>query len=81
MTITIIGMGGNVTARDALELGQAGASAVAVGTANVFKPTAALELVQGIEDALRARGAARFVDLIGRAHKVRRARRGEGGAG
>ena len=79
--IPIIGMGGIVTARDALEFVLAGASAVAVGTANFFNPTAALELVHGIEKALRSRGAQRFVDLIGRAHDAVGARRGEGGAG
>lgn len=81
VSIPIVGMGGIVTARDALEFALAGASAVAVGTANFFNPTAALDLVHGIEEALRARGARRFADLVGRAHRGARARRGEGGAG
>lgn len=66
--IPLIGMGGIVTARDALEFVLAGASAVAVGTANFINPTAAVDLVRGIEAWLADRGEASFVDLIGRAH-------------
>ncbi|MDP3723837.1 MAG: dihydroorotate dehydrogenase [Candidatus Omnitrophota bacterium] len=47
--IPIIGLGGVVRAEDALEFFLAGASAVAVGTANFANPTAALRIVRGLE--------------------------------
>lgn len=79
VSIPIIGMGGIVTARDALEFVLAGAAAVAVGTANFVHPLAAVDLVRGIEEALAARGEARFADLIGRAHRFVRRAPGERG--
>ncbi|MGE5809346.1 MAG: dihydroorotate dehydrogenase, partial [Nitrospirota bacterium] len=47
--LPIIGMGGIVTGEDALEFILAGASAVAVGTANFMNPRATLEVLSGIE--------------------------------
>jgi len=49
VSLPIIGMGGIVTAEDALEFILAGASAVAVGTANFMNPRAALDVLDGIE--------------------------------
>ena len=46
--LPIIGMGGIATAEDALEFIMAGASAVAVGTANFHNPMATVEIVDGI---------------------------------
>ena len=69
--VPIVGMGGIVTARDALEFILAGASAVAVGTANFTNPYAALEVLEGIEDAVRRKGP--LSELIGRAHRWERA--------
>lgn len=46
--IPIIGMGGILTAEDAIEMMMAGASAVAVGTANFRNPQVTMEIVQGI---------------------------------
>ncbi|MBO2520211.1 MAG: dihydroorotate dehydrogenase [Firmicutes bacterium] len=65
--LPIIGMGGIMTARDALEFILAGASAVAVGTANFVNPYAAVEVLRGIEDAVRRRGP--LAEMIGRAHR------------
>nr|WP_314459359.1 dihydroorotate dehydrogenase [uncultured Clostridium sp.] len=48
--IPIIGMGGIMTAEDALEFILAGATAVSVGTANFVNPYATTEIIQGIED-------------------------------
>ncbi|MFZ3072963.1 MAG: dihydroorotate dehydrogenase [Thermodesulfobacteriota bacterium] len=45
----IIGIGGIVTANDALEFLIAGASAVQVGTANFLDPEAAIKVIEGIE--------------------------------
>lgn len=47
--VPVIGMGGIATAEDAIEFILAGASAVSVGTANFFNPTATVEIVEGIE--------------------------------
>jgi len=47
--IPIIGIGGICTGEDAVEFLMAGASAVAVGTASFMNPSAALEVLGGIE--------------------------------
>jgi len=52
VNVPIIGMGGIMTAADAIEFLVAGASAVAVGTANFVNPLAAVEIISGIEDYL-----------------------------
>jgi len=54
--VPVIGIGGIMTARDALEFIIAGARAVQVGTANFVKPTACLEIIDGIEAYLRENG-------------------------
>lgn len=48
--IPIIGTGGIMNSKDALEFIIAGASAVSVGTANFINPAASIEIVQGIEE-------------------------------
>lgn len=48
--LPIIGMGGIRTAEDAIEFILAGATMVAVGTANFFNPYATVEIVDGIKD-------------------------------
>ena len=63
--IPIIGMGGIVTAEDALEFILAGASAVSVGTANFFRPEATLEVIQGIEEYMKKNGVKHIQELIG----------------
>lgn len=63
--IPIIGMGGIVTATDAVEFILAGASAVAVGTANFVQPDAAITIAQGISDYLRLNGFQSVSDLVG----------------
>lgn len=47
--IPIIGMGGIMNAEDAIEFILAGATAVAVGTANFVNPTATIDILKGIE--------------------------------
>jgi len=64
----IVGMGGIMTARDALEFVLAGATAIAVGTATFVNPRAAVEVGEGIRAHLRAEGVARLADLVGAAH-------------
>jgi dihydroorotate dehydrogenase (NAD+) catalytic subunit len=63
--IPIIGVGGIVTAEDAIEFIMAGASAVQIGTANFISPTAALDVVKGIERFMLDEGVEKFTDLIG----------------
>lgn len=70
--LPLIGMGGITCARDALEFILAGASAVAVGTANFTNPYASLEVLSGIQEAVRRRGPYR--EMIGRAHRWQKER-------
>lgn len=46
--LPIIGMGGIATPEDAVEFILAGATAVSVGTANFYHPTATVEIIEGI---------------------------------
>jgi len=48
--IPVIGIGGIVSAADALEFLIAGASAIQVGTANFINPVATVEILEGIKD-------------------------------
>ena len=68
--IPIIGMGGIMTAEDAIELILAGASAVAVGTANFRNPQVTMEVVQGIRDYMEEYGVEDINDLVGAVGKA-----------
>ncbi len=61
----VIGVGGIQTALDALEFLLVGASAVQVGTANLVRPTASIEVLDGIERFLRQQKIAAVTDYIG----------------
>lgn len=63
--IPIIGMGGIQTGEDALEFILAGASAVAVGTANFHNPYATAEVVQGIRDYMEKNQIQDINSLVG----------------
>jgi len=63
--IPVIGMGGIVNYRDALEFIIAGASAVQIGTANFINPRAAVEVIEGIRQYCETNAIARISDLIG----------------
>lgn len=63
--IPIIGMGGIATAEDALEMILAGATAVSVGTANFYNPTATLDIIEGIQDYMERYGVEDIKELIG----------------
>lgn len=65
VNIPILGMGGIRTAEDALEFIMAGATMVAVGTANFNDPETTLKVVQGIEAYMQANGIADINELIG----------------
>ena len=49
VSIPVVGMGGIVTAEDAIEFIMAGAHAVQIGTANFMKPDICLDIIDGIE--------------------------------
>jgi len=63
--VPVIGLGGIVTAADALEFIIAGASAVEVGTAHFIRPRAALDVIDGMDLYLRSHGIDRITDLVG----------------
>ena len=63
--VPIIGMGGISNAEDALEFIMAGASAVAVGTANFRNPYTTVEVVDGIQAYMQQHGVEDINTLIG----------------
>lgn len=65
VSVPIIGMGGIMTAEDALEFILAGATAVSVGTANFCNPHATIDIVNGIEDYMRTKNVDDINELIG----------------
>jgi dihydroorotate dehydrogenase (NAD+) catalytic subunit len=69
VSIPVIGMGGITCARDAAEFMLAGASAVAVGTANFMDPTTAVGVADGLERFCLEHGVERITDLVGAAWK------------
>lgn len=66
--IPIIGMGGIQNAEDAIEFLLAGATAVAVGTANFRNPMTTVEVIDGIADYMKAHQVEKVTDLIGAVH-------------
>ena len=65
VSIPIVGMGGIMNATDAVEFFIAGASAVAVGTANFVNPHASIEVVKGIRDYLQKADMKSVKELVG----------------
>jgi len=63
--VPVIGIGGIMSAIDALEFILAGATAVQVGTASFVNPGAAQEIAQGMEQWLAQRGISELRSLIG----------------
>ncbi len=63
--IPVIGMGGILTAEDALEFILAGATAVSVGTANFRNPNTTGEIVEGIGDYMEKYKIQDIRELIG----------------
>lgn len=65
VSIPILGMGGVTTGTDAVEFMLAGATAVAVGTANFMNPQATVDVIDGIIDYCEEQGVNDVNDLIG----------------
>ena len=63
--IPIIGMGGIQSAADAIEFLMAGATAVAVGTANFYEPQTALQVIAGLRQFMQQKGIGDVRELIG----------------
>jgi dihydroorotate dehydrogenase (NAD+) catalytic subunit len=63
--IPVIGIGGIMTAGDALEFLITGARAVEIGTANFLHPSATTEILDGIGDYLTRHGIGKITELIG----------------
>lgn len=64
--IPIIGMGGIRTANDAVEFFLAGASAVAIGTANFANPNVTNEIIEGLKIYLQRRNLKNISEIIGK---------------
>jgi dihydroorotate dehydrogenase (NAD+) catalytic subunit len=63
--IPIIGMGGIQNAADAIEFMMAGATAVAVGTANFYEPRTALQVLAGIREFMQRHGHSEVREIVG----------------
>lgn len=67
--VPVIGMGGIATVEDAIQFFMAGATAIQVGTAAFAQPRVLIELIDGIEQWLAARGQASLSDITGVANE------------
>ena len=65
VNVPIIGMGGIASAEDAIEMILAGASAVAVGTANFHNPAVTMEIVDGIAAYMKKYGFNSISEMVG----------------
>jgi dihydroorotate dehydrogenase (NAD+) catalytic subunit len=65
VSIPVIGLGGIRTAEDALAFLLVGARAVQIGTANFVRPTAAIEVIEGIKRFLTEKNISRVTEWIG----------------
>ncbi len=63
--IPILGMGGIQNTEDALEFLMAGATMVAVGTANFFNPYVTAEIIDGLEQYVKDEGISSIMDIVG----------------
>ena len=67
--IPILGMGGVMSGKDALEMIYAGASGVSIGTANFSDPGSTVRIKQELLKLLQLNGFSTFSDAIGVAHE------------
>ena len=65
VSIPVVGLGGIMTAEDAIEFFMAGASAIEIGTANFIDPTVTVKVKQGIADWLERHGCQSLSEIIG----------------
>lgn len=69
VNIPIIGMGGVSCAQDVIEMMSAGASAVAVGSANLVNPCACKQIIDDLLPLMDQLGIKKLTDIIGRSHQ------------
>jgi dihydroorotate dehydrogenase (NAD+) catalytic subunit len=67
--LPILGGGGIMNTRDALEFIMAGASAVSIGTANFVNPLAGQEIIQGLNTYMQDNKITHINELVGIAHE------------
>lgn len=65
--IPVIGLGGIMNAKDAIEFLMAGACAIEIGTANFIDPAVSVKVAQGINDWLDQHGCKSIKEIIGAA--------------
>ncbi len=63
--IPVVGLGGIMNGRDAVEFMLAGATAIQVGTANFVDPAVTVKIVDYIEEYMKRHGIEKVTDLIG----------------
>lgn len=63
--IPVIGLGGIMTAEDAIEFFMAGASAIEIGTGNFIDPAISVKVAQGISDWLDRHHCASLKEIVG----------------
>ncbi|HXK76053.1 MAG TPA: dihydroorotate dehydrogenase [Bacteroidaceae bacterium] len=63
--VPVVGLGGIMNGRDAIEFMLAGASAIELGTANFIDPTVCVRVADEIEDYMKRHGFSDVNDLIG----------------
>lgn len=65
VNVPVIGLGGIMNARDAVEFLLAGASAIQIGTANFIDPAVTVKVAKGINDYLDSHGYGSVSEIIG----------------
>lgn len=63
--IPVVGLGGIMTAEDAIEFFMAGATAIEIGTANFIDPQVTMKVKQGIADWLERHGCKSVTEIVG----------------
>ena len=63
--IPVVGLGGIMNARDAIEFLMAGATAIEIGTANFIDPTVTMKVRDGIDHWLDTHGCQSVSEIIG----------------
>lgn len=65
VSVPVVGLGGIMSAADALEFIMAGASAIQVGTANFVNPRVTMDIIEGLTVYCNRHGIDRLMDLRG----------------
>lgn len=65
VNIPVIGLGGIMNWKDAVEFMLAGASAIQIGTANFIDPAITIKVIDGINDYLERHGCKSVSEIIG----------------